>query len=335
MIRLNEKGFAVSTILYGILTLTILILMLIFGIMKSSKDMNEGLIESLTASMNKCVFYEVKLENCYIDGNSDCQTFIDEYKSCVATKNDSNNADEENPVVYKINASSNNTSYGTVSVTSPTVIHGETAYITFSPNSGYVYDSNSCGGSLLGSLENTLRIPNVTKDIECTVTFKPSMHTVSVSLHPSGTTEMQLINASTSEVSNTGTISVTSGTSIWIYFPSLGEYTITSNTCGATATMASNMVEIANVTKDISCLVTLSISESGGEDSGGGESGGNSNENTTCSWHYGDSSDTRVSGCGYCNTNGTWDSGGSSCYTNETTRYDCDSSGEWTRYDCY
>jgi len=70
MIKLNNKGFAVSTILYGILALTILILMLIFGIMRASKDMNEDLVESLETNLNKCALSEAELESCYFDSES-------------------------------------------------------------------------------------------------------------------------------------------------------------------------------------------------------------------------------------------------------------------------
>ena len=68
--KLNNKGFAVSTILYGALALIILILMIIFGVMKTNKDMNEDLVESLTETMNSCVAYEVKVENCYLENEN-------------------------------------------------------------------------------------------------------------------------------------------------------------------------------------------------------------------------------------------------------------------------
>lgn len=83
MKKLNNKGFAVSTILYGILSLVIIILMLIFGVMKASKDMNEDLVECLTNSMNACVQAEYKLENCYFSKKENCSSFIDEYEKCT------------------------------------------------------------------------------------------------------------------------------------------------------------------------------------------------------------------------------------------------------------
>lgn len=86
MIKLNNKGFAVSTILYGVLSLTILILMLIFGIMKSSKDMNEDLTESLSESMNTCVLLETQLENCYFSEGDNCDELAILYSSCLNNK---------------------------------------------------------------------------------------------------------------------------------------------------------------------------------------------------------------------------------------------------------
>lgn len=83
MIKLDNKGFAVSTILYGILSLTILILMLIFGVMKSSKDMNQDLVESIENKMNECVLSETKLESCYFNGGV-CDAY--EYNTCIGKK---------------------------------------------------------------------------------------------------------------------------------------------------------------------------------------------------------------------------------------------------------
>lgn len=87
MIRLNNKGFAVSTILYGILSLTIIILMMIFGVMKSNKDMNQDLAESMENQLNNCVLSEVKLEECYFSGGSCDYT---EYNNCNGRKVETN-----------------------------------------------------------------------------------------------------------------------------------------------------------------------------------------------------------------------------------------------------
>lgn len=83
MIKLNNKGFAVSTILYGTLSLIIIILMLIFGIMKSSKDMNQELVKSVEDKMNKCAVSEAILEECYLNGGK-CDA--NEYNNCIGKK---------------------------------------------------------------------------------------------------------------------------------------------------------------------------------------------------------------------------------------------------------
>ena len=87
MIKLNNRGFAVSTILYGILALTIIILMLIFGIMRANKDMNQDLASSIEDNINKCTLSEVELENCYFS-NGTCNT--KEYYSCIGKESINN-----------------------------------------------------------------------------------------------------------------------------------------------------------------------------------------------------------------------------------------------------
>lgn len=83
MIKLNNKGFAVSTILYGILSLTIIILMIIFAIVKSSKDMNQELTESAEEYMNECILSEIELEQCYFEGGT-CDA--SKYNDCIGNK---------------------------------------------------------------------------------------------------------------------------------------------------------------------------------------------------------------------------------------------------------
>ncbi len=79
--RLNDKGFAVSTILYGILSLAIIILLLTFATMKASKDMNDGLVDSIESQLNSCINEEVALETCYFNNGSNCNTSA--YNRCI------------------------------------------------------------------------------------------------------------------------------------------------------------------------------------------------------------------------------------------------------------
>lgn len=105
MSKLNNKGFAVSTILYGILSLTILILLLIFAIMKSSKDMNQDLSKSIEENLNKCVTYEVALDNCYFE-NASCVKELYEYSTCINKNSTLTNKILEDNIAYNEKTSS-------------------------------------------------------------------------------------------------------------------------------------------------------------------------------------------------------------------------------------
>ena len=70
---------------------------------------------------------------------------------------------------YTVNVTSTNNNYGTVSPTSQSVEHGNSATITITPKGGYKYSSNTCGGTVSG---NTMTISNVTATKTCTVTFE-------------------------------------------------------------------------------------------------------------------------------------------------------------------
>lgn len=55
--KLNKKGFAISTILYGLLALIILLIMLIFAVMRSNNTNNKELgeqIENELSENRKC-----------------------------------------------------------------------------------------------------------------------------------------------------------------------------------------------------------------------------------------------------------------------------------------
>lgn len=78
--KLNNKGFAISTILYGILSLIIIILMLIFANMKASKDMTQDFVDGIEENLNNCINEEVLLENCYFN-TADCD--FRQYNTCI------------------------------------------------------------------------------------------------------------------------------------------------------------------------------------------------------------------------------------------------------------
>lgn len=75
---------------------------------------------------------------------------------------------------YKIDVTSNSTSYGTVSPSTKTVTAGESATFTLSPATGYGYSSNTCGGTVSG---NTLTVP-ATSAKSCIVYFTKNYYTV-------------------------------------------------------------------------------------------------------------------------------------------------------------
>lgn len=84
----NNKGFAISTILYGLLSLAIIILMLIFGIMKTNKDYNQELSDSVASSLNNCIKQETDLEACiYHSINGGCVPEWKAYNYCVGNTN--------------------------------------------------------------------------------------------------------------------------------------------------------------------------------------------------------------------------------------------------------
>lgn len=89
--------------------------------------------------------------------------------NCMESNNGSSIAQ-----TYTVSVSSNNTSYGTVSPSSQTVVEGGTAVITLTPASGYEYASNTCGGTISG---NTLLISNITANKTCVITFAETQYT--------------------------------------------------------------------------------------------------------------------------------------------------------------
>lgn len=86
---LNKKGFAVSTMLYGILTLVILILYLLLSIMRGAYNKQQATTENIMYYMNKCNLKQLALEKCYLtyDDNPSapfsCADEYETYISCV------------------------------------------------------------------------------------------------------------------------------------------------------------------------------------------------------------------------------------------------------------
>ena len=84
--KLNNKAFAASTILYGILTITLLLMMLILATMKSTNKLNSQLVDKVEYQLNKCIYDELALDKCLLI-NTNCDAFQEAYKVCLEDNN--------------------------------------------------------------------------------------------------------------------------------------------------------------------------------------------------------------------------------------------------------
>lgn len=79
--KLNNKGFAFSTLLYGILAVIIVLLMIIFTLYTSAEDKSYYYATLFEENLNRCVDQEIALENCYATSNGTCDTTA--YYACM------------------------------------------------------------------------------------------------------------------------------------------------------------------------------------------------------------------------------------------------------------
>ena len=85
--KLNNRGFAISTALYGLLTLTILILVLIFQVNRTGSNNSKELGEQIQDELDICRKERITYNKTKTDKNlTDYKTCIDNYK-----KNDLSN----------------------------------------------------------------------------------------------------------------------------------------------------------------------------------------------------------------------------------------------------
>lgn len=56
VMNMNNKGFAISTVLYGLVILMSLLLFLLLGTMSFSRDNNSKLVEQIEEELNDCVW---------------------------------------------------------------------------------------------------------------------------------------------------------------------------------------------------------------------------------------------------------------------------------------
>jgi len=79
--KLDNKGFAFSTMLYGILAVIVIVLTLVFSVLKSTKDETFYYSSVIEETLNKCVEEEIALENCYTAGVNSCDPTT--YYACL------------------------------------------------------------------------------------------------------------------------------------------------------------------------------------------------------------------------------------------------------------
>ena len=89
--KLNNRGFAISTALYGLLTLTILILVLIFQVNRTGSNNSKELGEQIQAELDACrkeriTYNKTKTKTKTDENLTNYKTCIDDYK-----KNDLSN----------------------------------------------------------------------------------------------------------------------------------------------------------------------------------------------------------------------------------------------------
>lgn len=95
MKKLNNKGFAISTMIYGILTIIIIILMSLLSIMRSSYNKKNAANDEIYQYLNKCTKKQVQLEKCYKmyvnqQDNFSCLEQYEKYTLCAGTNINTN-----------------------------------------------------------------------------------------------------------------------------------------------------------------------------------------------------------------------------------------------------
>lgn len=86
MMKLNNKGFAVTTVLYGVLSITLVVVMLVLGTIRTRRVLNTNLVSSIENRLNKCIDYELAYELCtieYRDESAADRCFSQEYLACI------------------------------------------------------------------------------------------------------------------------------------------------------------------------------------------------------------------------------------------------------------
>ncbi len=98
--KLNEKGFAFSTLLYGIFAVILVVLILIFSLYSNASNEAYYYASSAEETLNRCVEQEVELEKCYAT-----QTTCDAsaYYACIGADNNTISGKRTNLYTYLVN----------------------------------------------------------------------------------------------------------------------------------------------------------------------------------------------------------------------------------------
>lgn len=78
----NNQGFAMASMLYGILAITILILASILSVLRSNYTTNNDLAYSIGETLDKCSKRQTLMNDCYLNGG-DCLIEKSNYNACV------------------------------------------------------------------------------------------------------------------------------------------------------------------------------------------------------------------------------------------------------------
>lgn len=79
MKKLNNKGFAISTVLYGLLMLVIVVLALILQTLKIGNENNKTASEDIQKELDECRQERIDYYKC----SEDCDEKKDAYQNCV------------------------------------------------------------------------------------------------------------------------------------------------------------------------------------------------------------------------------------------------------------
>lgn len=158
MKKLNNRGFAISTMLYGILAIVIIVLMLLLNIMKTSYNKENAATDEIYYYLNKCVSKQIALEKCYKTYNDDlnniktCNDEYYDYTKCMDS-NINTNIDKEflDDILLK------NINENSPSITSDPTSENRYVFIGNNPNN-YIKIGNKLGRILALEQDGTTKI---------------------------------------------------------------------------------------------------------------------------------------------------------------------------------